>query len=54
MAAITSGSDAPRINANDASLNAPSMLNAAASERRSIQKMPNRALSGTISPGRIE
>ena len=54
MAAIASGSDAPRISANEASLNAPSMLNAAASESRSIQKMPNRLLSGMISPGRME
>ena len=44
----------PRISANDASLTAPSILNAAESARCSIQNTPKRALSGTISPGRIE
>ena len=50
---MTSGADAPRASFSETSLKPPSMLNADASARRPIQKMPNRRLSGKISPGRI-
>ena len=47
------GADAPARASATRSLKPPSMSNAAATSRRSIQKIAKRRASGTISPGRI-
>ena len=53
---MTSGADAPRASRSETSLKPPSMLNADASARRPIQKMPNRRLSGKhlAGPDRVD
>ena len=53
LAAMTASADAPGDSASAMSLNPPSMSNALARARRSIQKVPKRRSSGTISPGRM-